>query len=72
MAAAPGPAVVPKKMRNTGHGQARHRSRSTPLDVPVKTCRLSPSETTNSGHELNWFEPELSRRGAAVSAAQTR
>ncbi|BBH04379.1 hypothetical protein Prudu_015506, partial [Prunus dulcis] len=42
------------------------------LDVPIKPRPFSPSETTNSGRELDWFEPELARRRAAASAAQTR
>ncbi|KAI5344575.1 hypothetical protein L3X38_012452 [Prunus dulcis] len=54
------------------HGRARDRSRSTRLVAPTKTYPFSPSETTNSGRELDWFEPELSRRRAAASATQTR
>ncbi|BBN68829.1 zinc finger C2H2 type AN1-like family protein, partial [Prunus dulcis] len=39
---------------------------------PDQACPFSPSETTISGRELDWFEPELFRRRAAASAAQTR
>ncbi|BBG96605.1 hypothetical protein Prudu_005456 [Prunus dulcis] len=46
------------------------RSASTP-DAPTKTCPFSPSETTNSSRELDWFEPELARRRAAASAANS-
>ncbi|BBG97297.1 cold shock domain protein 1, partial [Prunus dulcis] len=43
----------------SGHGRTRDRSRSIRLDVPIKPRPFSPSETTNSGRELDWFEPGL-------------
>ncbi|KAI5342875.1 hypothetical protein L3X38_010751 [Prunus dulcis] len=52
--------------------RTRDRSRSIRLDVPIKPRPFSPSEITISGRELDWFEPGLSRRRAAASAAQTR
>ncbi|BBH09116.1 hypothetical protein Prudu_021529 [Prunus dulcis] len=60
------------RLSRSGHGRTRDRSRSTRLVAPTKSCPFSPSETTNSGRELDWFEPEFSRRRAAASSAQTR
>ncbi|KAI5336040.1 hypothetical protein L3X38_026174 [Prunus dulcis] len=62
----------PGSTKISGHGRTRDRSRSTRLVCPTKTCPFSPSKTTIFDRELDWFEPELFRRRAAASAAQTR
>ncbi|BBN68976.1 hypothetical protein Prudu_668S000200, partial [Prunus dulcis] len=53
----------------------RQDPRPVPFDWPRRpeqALPFSPSETKNSGRALDWFEPELFRRRAAASAAQTR
>ncbi|BBN67479.1 Pollen-specific leucine-rich repeat extensin-like protein 1, partial [Prunus dulcis] len=60
----------------------RQDMRPVPFDSsrrPDQDLPFSPSETTNSGHELDWFELKLSRRRApppppkpGVSTARTQ